>query len=220
MKGFKIHLICNGLAEGSDEGKYLGRMDVGLSEDGRKHLKNILNDEGYSYPEVQAVISSPLKRCTETAKIIYPEFNPIIINELTECDFGEFAGKTAEDLKDSEEFKEWLKGSSDARAPYGESNSEFQKRVCTGFKRIVEGIDRVDRNEMRSVAIITHGGVIMTIMQYFALPECPMHEWIMPAGHGYTLNFNSRLWESYFKIEALEQIPLCNYADNEFDADV
>ena len=217
MKGFKIHLICNGLSEGGTDGRYIGRMDVDLSEEGRKELQSMLADKSYSYPKAEAVISSPLKRCIETAKLIYPESNPIIIDDLAEYDFGEFDGKTAEELKDSEEFKEWLKGGGEAFAPHGESNNEFLKRVYLGFVKIVEGIDR---SGFRSVAIVTHGGVIMTIMQYFALPECPMHEWIMPAGHGYTLNFNSRIWNNQKKIEAFEQIPICHTDFNESDVNI
>ena len=53
------------------------------------------------YPQVDAVFSSPLKRCTETAKVIYPDRNPIVLDDLREYDFGEFEGKTAEELQDS-----------------------------------------------------------------------------------------------------------------------
>ncbi len=214
MKGFKIHLIRHGISEGSNDGKYIGRMDVDLTEEGRKQLKNIMSNESFSYPDVEAVISSPLKRCVETAKIIYPDHNPLIIDDLAEYDFGEFDGKTADELKDSDEFKEWIKGNGDAFAPHGESNNEFLKRVYLCFKKIVDGIEK---SGFRSVAIVTHGGVIMTIMEYFALPECSMHEWLMPNGHGYTLNFNSRIWNLMTKIEASGQVPIVDsdYNDEE-----
>ncbi len=207
MKGFKIHLIRHGISEGSDEGRYIGRMDADLTPEGRKQLADMADNENYYYPDVEAVITSPLKRCVETAKIIYPELNPLVIDDLAEYDFGEFDGKTADELKDNEEFKEWIKGGADTGAPYGESNDEFLKRVYVCFKKIVDGIEK---SGFRSVAIITHGGVIMTIMEYFALPEYPMHEWRLPNAFGYTLNFNSRIWSLYTKIEASGRVPLLN----------
>lgn len=217
MKGFKIHLICHGAAEGSAEGRYIGRMDVNLSEEGKKQILDIIKDENCSYPEIDAVISSPLKRCIETSKLIYPDHQPLIIDELAEYDFGEFEGKTADELMESEEFKTWIAGGYDVAAPYGESNSEFGKRVCLGFKKIVEG---VEKSGYRSVAVVTHGGVIMTLMEKFALPENPMNEWILPGGHGYTLNFNARIWDLYSKIEAFDLIPHINYDPAKVYADI
>lgn len=56
--------------------------------------------------------------------------------------------------------------------------------------------------------IVTHGGVIMTIMAAFALPEASMHEWLTPNGCGYTLRLTPTLWMSGQKLEAIEEIPL------------
>ena len=56
---------------------------------GLRQIKDIIDEYG-GYPEVDAVVSSPLKRCTETAKLIYPDKEPMILNGLIEYDFGEF----------------------------------------------------------------------------------------------------------------------------------
>lgn len=209
MLAHKIHLIRNGEAQGADEGKYIGSTDVSLTVYGKKQLNDILHES--EYPRVDIVLSSPLNRCLETAKIIYPDKTPVIFDGLTEYDFGEFEGMTAEQLKDDPDFKEWLIGGEDAGAPFGETNGEFRQRVCNCFKSIVDGILKTDN---RSVAIVTHGGVIMTIMQYFALPEAAMHEWIMENGCGYTLNVDRRIWENFTKAEAFAKVPVKMY-DND-----
>ena len=54
----------------------------------------------YSYPGAPVFYVSPLKRCVETCKIIYPQVTPILVPALSECNFGEWEGKTAEELKD------------------------------------------------------------------------------------------------------------------------
>lgn len=212
MKTYKIHLIRHGLSEGSAQGQYIGHTDVSLTEEGRYQLKTMKRD--YEYPEVNAVLCSPLNRCLETAKILYPEQQPLIFENLIEYDFGEFEGLTADDLKGEPEFAAWLAGGPDAQAPFGESNEGFQKRISLCFTDIVNGIIKADSE---SVAIITHGGVIMTIMQLFALPQAPMHEWLTPNGCGYTLNVIPSLWGNTSKVEAFAEIPLKPYTPDEDD---
>ncbi|MBR6701947.1 MAG: histidine phosphatase family protein, partial [Clostridia bacterium] len=97
-----------------DEGRYIGHTDVSLSQTGKDELTAICDE--YGYPEVESVFSSPLKRCTETAGIIYPDKTPIIIEDLSEMNFGEFEGKTAEELKSNEAFAGWLEGKTPLRS--------------------------------------------------------------------------------------------------------
>ena len=206
MRTFKIHLIRHGLPEGSELGQYIGHTDVPLSADGKKQLKDMRSD--FEYPVVSAVITSPLDRCLETARVLYPDLSPMIFDGLIEYDFGEFEGMTADELKGDKEFAEWLAGGADASAPFGESNGDFARRVCRCFTDIVDGIIR---SGVDSVAVITHGGVIMAIMQAFALPEAPMHDWLTPNGCGYTLNVIPSIWGNIKKAEAMAEIPLRPY---------
>ena len=50
------------------------------------------------YPEVQNIYISPLKRCVQTAEILFPGELVHIIDELAECDFGEFENKNYKEL--------------------------------------------------------------------------------------------------------------------------
>ena len=203
MKTYQIHLIRHGLTNESLEGKYIGHTDVPMCEDGIKQIEQM--KEEMNYPEVDAVFSSPLSRCTETARLIYPDREPAVINELIEYDFGEFEGKTADDLKDDEDFAEWLSGTNPRKAaPFGESNASFTYRVCACFEKIVDGIIA---SETKSTAVITHGGVIMALMTAYALPEAPMHEWMTPNGCGYTLRIDPSIWMRGRKLEAFAQVP-------------
>lgn len=203
MKTYKIHLIRHGFMQGDSEGKYIGHTDLPLSEEGRQQLLEMRND--YIYPYCDAVFSSPLSRCTETAKILYPDTPVAVIDNFIEYNFGEFEGRTAEELHEKEElFDAWLRGEKGVEPPFGESNEEFIKRVCTAFAAVVEG---VMKSGTEDTAIITHGGVIMTIMSSFALPEASMHEWLTPCGCGYTLRLTPTLWMAGQKLEAIEEIP-------------
>lgn len=204
MKTYQIHLIRHAMTKGTIEGRYIGQTDEPISDEGKKQLRDIKENYG-PYPAVDAVISSPLKRCTETARIIYPDKEPIIIDGLKEYDFGEFEGRTAEELQNNPAFPEWLSGANpNTPAPFGESQVRFNYRVCSAFEQIVEGIIK---SGTQNTAIITHGGVIMSLMAAYAIPEAPMHEWLTPNCCGYTLRVTPSIWSRGMKAEAIDECP-------------
>ena len=94
MKSYTIHLIRHAYTKGNLEGRYIGHTDESLCEEGISQLNTMLKD--YNYPQADVVFSSTLKRCLETAKIIYPDKNPIEMRGFDECDFGEFENLSAE----------------------------------------------------------------------------------------------------------------------------
>ena len=79
MKTFTIYLFRHGITKGNLNAQYIGRTDYPLTMDSISELRNI--KAKYHYPHVQAVFTSPLKRCTESADIMFPKNNPIVINE-------------------------------------------------------------------------------------------------------------------------------------------
>ncbi len=202
MRNYKIYLIRNGLTKGSLEGRYIGHTDEDLCAQGREQIVELATT-GY-FPEVEAVLSSPLKRCVNTAKLIYPDKEPILIDGLKECNFGEFEGMTADELSDDESFKRWLRGEKNAAPPFGESNEKFSARVCACFIKIIEGILK---SGVRETAIVTHGGIIMLLLAAFGLPEAPMTDWRTPSGCGYMLSLNASIWARIRKIEVTDEIP-------------
>lgn len=204
MKTYQIHLIRHALTQGNLAGQYIGHTDLDATDAGLRQIDDIKREYG-GYPEVDAVFSSPLKRCLQTAKRIYPDREPIILEGLSEYDFGEFEGKTADELKDEEAFQVWLAGTSpETPLPFGESQAAFNARVCSAFVQIIDGIVKAG---VKSTAVVTHGGVIMALMAAFALPEAPMHEWMTPNACGYTLRIDPSLWLRTGKLEAFAECP-------------
>ncbi len=202
MKSYTIHFIRNALTDENLEGRYIGHTDVEIGEEGRAQLGQ-MKDE-LIYPPVDAVFTSPLKRCTETAKILYPENNAIVIDGFIEYNFGEFENKTAEELEKHPVFPKWLAGEKGVEPPFGESNENFEKRVLGTFEKVAEGLMKTGTT---SAAIVTHGGVIMAILAAFGIPEYPMHEWITPNGCGFTIKLNPSLWMRAKKFEIFSEFP-------------
>lgn len=203
MKSYLIYLIRNGMTAEGNAGKYIGHTDVPLSEDGERQLLQMKED--YTYPDVDVVFTSPLKRCVRTAQLLYPDTDAIPMRDLIECNFGEFEGKSAEELENHPVFPQWLAGEDGVDPPFGESSRDFQVRVCNAFSRIVEGLIKTGTTR---TAIVTHGGVIMTLLAAFGLPEAPMHEWMMPEGCGYTVRITPFLWSRGQKMEVFEEVPI------------
>lgn len=204
MKTYKLHLIRHALTAQNLEGKYIGQTDVPASKEGLEQVKSMIKDST-GYPKADVVISSPLKRCTETAKLIYPDKEPILMEDLIEYDFGDFEGHTADELKEYDTFKNWLAGTNpDEPVPFGESQNHFSQRICSCFEKIVDGIIK---SKTENTVIITHGGIIMTLMEAFAIPEAPAHEWLTPSGCGYTLRVDPSLWRMGKKLEAYQECP-------------
>jgi alpha-ribazole phosphatase len=158
----------------------------------------------YNYPPADVVFTSGLKRCVQTAKILYPDKTPIEMRGFEECDFGEFEGHTADELERYEEFSQWLSGGEDACPLNGESNSAFATRVCDCFAKTVDGMIKTGT---RTAAIVTHGGVMMSILAAFGVPELPMTEWLCPSCCGYTIRITPSLWGATRKFEVISEIP-------------
>ncbi len=202
MKSYIIHLIRHGKIDETLKGKYIGTTDVPLSADGERELKML--DESRKYPGAVAVFTSPLKRCVQTVGIIYPEQKPIIIDQLSECNFGLWENKTAEELKDEPDFQKWLSGDNSVKPPRGESNADFTRRVCKMFESIVEGLMKTGTTES---VIVTHGGVIMTLLAVYGLPQAKPFDWVMDNGFGYSLRITPLLWQRDKVAEVFKRIP-------------
>lgn len=214
MKSYYIQLIRNGLTAGNVGGRYIGHTDEELSAEGIEQIKQMKED--YRYPNVEAVFSSPLKRCTQTAKLIYPNCDPIVIDGFIEYNFGEFEGKSAEELENHPVFPDWLAGKKGVSPPFGESNEEFSQRIAQTMIKVIDGIIQ---SGITKTAIVTHGGVIMALLAMFGLPEASMHEWLTPGGCGYTIRVTPSLWSQGRKFEVFAQIPEIEGEDEFRDID-
>ncbi len=190
MKTYQIHLIRHGLTAENETGKYIGSTDVPLSPKGIALLNKY--SEEFDYPGVPLVFSSPLQRCVQTAGILYPAITPQIIGDLSECNFGDWEGKTAAELSSDERFSKWLANSAEVAPPNGESGKAFLKRICSAFEKVVSEL--VASGETSAV-VITHGGVIMNLLSVYGLPHAKPYDWQMDSGFGYSLRINTLLWQ-------------------------
>lgn len=182
----KIYLIRHGKTYGNSLGRYIGITDEGLCEEGIATLK------GRHYPKVQGVYVSPLKRCIQSAYLMYEEQKQQIIEELAECNFGDFENKNYQDLTDNSDYQKWVDSGGTLPFPGGESQQEFRKRCLKGFHKIVHDCIKKER---KSVAVIAHGGTIMSILEAYADDQLDFYAWHVDNGSGYEVEIDEKRWQ-------------------------
>ena len=202
VKSYTLYLFRHGLTKGNINAQYIGHTDLPLTTDSISDLKNI--KAKHHYPEVDVVFTSPLKRAVSSAEIMFPKNNKIVIDQFIEYNFGEFEGLTAEDLKDNDDFRQWLGGDITARPPHGESKAEFVHRICTAFEKVIDGCIKTGN---QNIAIVSHAGVLMTILASYGIPEAPMAHWQMDAGYGFKCRITPSLWMRGRKMEVIDTAP-------------
>jgi len=202
MRSYKIHLIRHGATDANKEGRYIGgKTDLPLSAEGRREIKTLKEKE--HYPWVDLVYSSPMERCRETARILFPEREIIDIEGMREYDFGVFENKTATELDGRPDYTAWASGQMPS-PPEGESSKDFTARIVLALNQIVR--DMMAR-ECYESAVIMHGGAIMMLLAACALPQNPPAFWTSENGKGYTVLITPSLYQKSGIIEAINLIP-------------
>lgn len=202
MKSYVIHFIRHGMTQANLNGQYAGSWNIPLCEKGKEKLEEI--KEKYDYPYVQEIYTSPLSRCKETCDIIYKSIKPIVVDGFKECSFGDWEGKTTEQLSSNPDYLNWVKGSGEVTPPNGESWNTFFNRVCKTFESVVESLMK---RGVTTAAVFTHGGVIMTILSKYGIPKAPFYDWIVDNGCGYSVRITPGLWMRDKVLEVYDKVP-------------
>lgn len=182
----RLLLIRHSMTEGNKKKRYIGTTDEPLCQEGIDLVTGIF------YPEVEAVFVSPMRRCVETAGILYPKHRVHIIDELAECDFGEFENKNYLELSDNPHYQEWVDSGGTLPFPGGESREEFRWRSLHGFQKVVYNCMH---HQVISAAVVVHGGTIMNIMETFARPERSFYQWQVKNGCGFAVEIDTEQWK-------------------------
>ncbi len=180
------------MTAGNREGRYIGsRTDEPLCEEGILLLK------ARSYPSVEQIYVSPMRRCVETAALLWKDVPMIQKPGLRECDFGAFENKNYKELDGNPAYQAWVDSGGVLPFPGGESMEQFKMRCQRTFEEIVEEIEK--KGCLRA-AIVAHGGTIMAILEKYGLPKKAYFDYQVKNGCGYLLTPAERagLWNCQY----------------------
>lgn len=174
----RIVMIRHGETLGESSIRYWGATDVMLSPEGRDQMRAArrrLPDECFD-----TIVSSPLARAWEAARIVWPSSAILLERDFCEIDFGEWEGWTAEEIeaRNPAGFQAWRESPADFGFPGGERRGDFRTRV-------ERGIDRMLASGFESALIVVHHGVIRAIAEY--LTGEPLEQGVPALGDGIVL---------------------------------
>ena len=173
-----IVLLRHGKTAYNEQRCYQGAADVPLSQAGKAALQK-------ADFEPETVYVTPLVRTAQTARILFPGARQIVAPELREMDFGDFEGRTYDELKDDAAYCAWLDSGCESACPNGESKAAFCERVCCAFEKLAD--EALARGEERLV-IVAHGGTQMAALSRLAEPHRDYYSWNAPPAGGFVLS--------------------------------
>ena len=102
-----------------------------------------------------------------------------ILEDLRECDFGDFENKNYAELNGQPDYQAWIDSGGEMPFPNGERRAAFAERCVQAFEQI--------RRQPTDCAVIAHGGTLMAIMEQYALPAGSYFDFQVKNGEGFLL---------------------------------
>ncbi|MDR1615889.1 MAG: histidine phosphatase family protein [Syntrophomonadaceae bacterium] len=162
----KIFLVRHGITIWNMEHRYQGQSDTALSEEGTKQARKAA--EYLNGQNLQAIYSSDLSRCLQTAQIISERIKLDFIVEprFREISFGVWEGLTIEEAREKypDLVHDWYHNTLNFQVPEGESFTQVMERSG-------KALDEIIRKNLASSAVVTHGGVIRAVLFRLGLIE-------------------------------------------------
>lgn len=145
------------------EQRYIGSTDEPLSPEGRADLQERFGT-GF-YPLLSALCSSPMKRCLETAALLYPNLKPTVMQGFRPRSYGRYEGKSYVELKDDKPYQDWVRSIGKLPFPDGDPEREMQERYLAAFDQLTDQLLSSVRPESAiRVGLVLHREIISTIL--------------------------------------------------------
>ena len=115
--------------------------------------------------KIGKVYSSPLRRCSQLAEYLFPSHAIHLDSNLMEIHCGDWEMRLWDEIPRTE-LDPWMNNFVEFSMPGGESYQQLYSRVLSCFEEILR--------HSESSAIITHGGVIRSILSH--ITETPLEQ--------------------------------------------
>jgi alpha-ribazole phosphatase len=143
-------------------GTCYGQSDIPLSSDFLQEASTI---KSYLPSAIGKVYSSPLRRCSRLAEYLFPSHAINLDSNLMEIHCGDWEMRLWDEIPQAE-LEPWMNNFVGLSMPGGESYLQLYSRVRSCFEEIFR--------QDESIAIITHGGVIRSILSH--ITETPLEQ--------------------------------------------
>jgi probable phosphoglycerate mutase len=162
-------LVRHGETEWSRDGRHTGRIDVPLTEEGRRQAEQL--EDALREWSVERVLASPLSRALETCRLAGFGDRAELSDALLEWDYGEYEGLTTPQIRERRPgWNLWRDG-----CPGGESAAGVAARVDPLVAEI--------KASEGDVALFAHADVlrVLAVRWVELLPETGARLWLATA---------------------------------------
>lgn len=157
-----VILARHGRTAANATGILAGRSPgVSLDDTGRQQAQRAA--ERIAGLPLAGVVSSPLQRCRETARLLAPDHRPVTEQRLSECDYGEWTGRPLKSLAKEKLWRTVQAQPSAARFPGGESLQEMSARAVAAVRERDAAYD-AEAGEHAVWLAVSHGDVIKAVL--------------------------------------------------------
>jgi len=141
-------------------GRYIGARDVPLSSEGISQIERL--QKSLCHEDFDAVYASPLYRCRQSCKILFPDTVIEYSDALREIDFGRWEGLSFEEIneQDPDRVQQWAEDPLHFTFPEGESVASFTTRIEAIARRL-------SKKSQKKVLLVCHGGIIRGLLCTF-----------------------------------------------------
>jgi probable phosphoglycerate mutase len=168
-------LIRHAHAAGTDTSLAGRAANVALSPLGQQQLTTLR--AAVRDISIAAIYSSPLERARQTANAVAAEHSLAVeaYDELIEVDFGEWTGRTFQELEELAAWRMYNRSRSTTQIPGGEHPSAVARRAT----RALEALHR--RHPGETIAVVSHAEIIRSaVLRYLGYSLDLYHELEIP----------------------------------------
>ncbi len=177
------------MTEWSREGRLAGRREIGLSAEGKAQGEALA--ERLAGIEITEVLTSPLPRAVETAKLIAARHKLEEARDprLTDLHAGKWEGMKNADIAASEEYKRFLADPLSSEIPGGEKLTEARDRMISSLTQAL-----ADNAFGATLVVVSHAGPLRILMaHYLGMDLATYHRIRLSPGSISALRFESEL---------------------------
>ncbi|MFQ5351697.1 MAG: histidine phosphatase family protein [Candidatus Binatia bacterium] len=158
-------LMRHGETAWNRERRVMGMADVPLNEAGEKQSRQAA--DLLAHFSVTDIISSPLRRASQTAEIVggVLGIDCVFEQELCEVRFGRWQGLTYDEIRGDTQYLDFIKDPLGCPTPGGETIADVQSRALDSLKLARPG---------QTVLFVSHGDILRSVICHFL--DIPLEE--------------------------------------------
>lgn len=181
---FALTLVRHGQSTANVRHMLAGWKDVELTETGRKELEKLAS--AVDYPESDIYFSSPLKRCRETAEILFPGRKIICRDEFREINFRMLEGWILSSKEEMDAyFADWV---NDEAYLDEETLSDVMER---GSRAVLSTVAECEAEGLHSATVVMHSGLMRAcLVALFGLEREDFNRMSVANGLGVVIDFD------------------------------